>query len=120
MTSVPFLAAWSDPAGTSWWQVLGAFLAVGALLLLTLRLLGRWQASRLPGDVRVLSVAPLGPKRALETLRFGEEVLVFYRSEGSMVLLERRPLSAADAPGGGEGLLARLGARLRPPSPPAG
>ena len=27
MTPVAFLAAWSDPAGTSWWQILGAFLA---------------------------------------------------------------------------------------------
>ncbi|MCB1150693.1 hypothetical protein KDK88_04060 [bacterium] len=114
MTPVPFLAAWSDPAGTSWWQILGAFLAVAALLLLTLRLLGRWQAARLPGDVRVLSVASLGPKRALETLRFGQEVLTFYRSEGSMVLLERRPLGPADAPPADGGLLGRLGARLRP------
>lgn len=120
MSPVPFLAAWSDPAATPWWQVLGAFLAVAALLLLTLRLLGRWHAARLPADVRVMSVAPLGPKRALETLRFGEEVLTFYRSEGSMVLLERRPLAPDETSSPDGGVLDRLLARLRPPAPPAG
>lgn len=114
MATVPFLAAWSDPAGTAWWQVIGAFLAVAALLLITLRLLGRWQASRLPGDVRVMSVASLGPKRALETLRFGEEVLVFYRSEGSLVLVDRRPYAAEADGEDADGLLGRLAARLRP------
>lgn len=115
MICVPFLAAWQGGGSAPWWQILGAFLLVAGLLLLTLRLLGRWQTGGRGGEIAVLSVTGLGPRRAVETVRSGDEVLVLYRSEGAMVLIERRSLAehealAAERPAS---LAERLAERLR-------
>lgn len=77
--------------GTSVWRLLGAFLLVTGILLVTLRLLTRWQAGRGPADMRLLGVSSLGPKRQVERLRYKDEELVIYRSENAMLLLERLP-----------------------------
>jgi len=83
--------------GPPWWQVIGGFLLVAGLLLLTMRLLSRWQTRSGGGKMSVLSVTSLGPRRTMECLRYGEEVLVVYRSEGAMILVERKPLDQLES-----------------------
>ena len=90
MSVVPFMATAVGIGGPPWWQVIGAFLVVTGLLVITMRLLARLQGRTVGGDFQVLSVANLGPKRAVESLRYGDEVLVIYRSEGAMILVDRK------------------------------
>ena len=93
---MPTLATMTGLGGPPWWQVLGAFLVVTGLLLVTMRLLSRWQGRSVGGDFKVISVANLGPRRAVESLRYGEEVLIIYRSEGAMILVDRKPFEEVE------------------------
>jgi hypothetical protein len=85
--------AWAG-GGVPWWQGVGALLAVFALLILVLRLLGRWQAGGRRRDVRLLAVVTLGRGRELQILRLREQVHYVYRQDGGLVLLESQPYAA--------------------------
>ncbi len=62
-------AEWGS-AGISGWQILGAFLLVGGLLVLVLKGLSRWQGRSAAADMRLVSVTPW-LRRSLEALRYG-------------------------------------------------
>jgi hypothetical protein len=87
--------------GASWWRLIGSFLLVAGMLVLTLKLLTRWQVGRAPGEFKLLEVSPLGPKRSVERLRYRDEELVIYRSEGAMLLVDRQPAPPEDPTGEG-------------------
>jgi len=92
MSPTPFLAtAFSEGASVSWWQSLGGLVAVLALLVVFLKLLGRVNR-RMAGDqASLVKVWPLGPRREIQVLRLGEEVHFIYRHDGAMVLLRQQP-----------------------------
>lgn len=75
--------------GFAWWQALGGTLAVFALLILVLRLLGRWQGQVGRGAASLLAVLPLGHRREIQVLRLKGEVHYIYRHEGALLLLDR-------------------------------
>ncbi|RKZ19716.1 hypothetical protein DRQ50_01500 [bacterium] len=80
--------------GMSWWQTAGGLVAVFGLLLLSLRLLGRFQKNRGGDRAGMLTVWPLGPKREIQVLRLGDAVHYVYRHDGAMVVLEQETLAA--------------------------
>ena len=75
-------------SGMSWWQTLGGLAAVFGLLLLSLKLLGKWNRRSGGSDSSLLTVWHLGPKREIQVLRLGEQVHYIYRHDGSMVILQ--------------------------------
>jgi hypothetical protein len=79
-------ASW-QAGGFSWWQTIGAMLAVFALLILVLRWLGRWQGGAGNGPASLLAVMPLGHRREVQVLRLNNEVHYIYRYEGALLLL---------------------------------
>ena len=89
-TAVPELTGGS---GISWWQTVGGLVAVFGLLLLCLRLLGRFQRRSNGGKASVLTVWPLGPKREIQVLRLGDAVHYVYRHDGAMVVLDQDTLA---------------------------
>ena len=84
-------------AGMSWWQTAGGLVAVFGLLVLCLRLLGRFQKSRAGDRASVLTVWPLGPKREIQVLRLGDAVHYVYRHDGAMVVLDKESLAVWEA-----------------------
>ncbi len=89
--------------GAPWWRLIGSFLLVAGVLVLTLKLLGQWQGRRLPGEFRLLDVSPLGPRRSVERLQYRDEELIIYRSEGAMLLVDRQPAKPAGSAPSDEG-----------------
>ena len=98
----PFLAAISaanleggltETAGFSWWQTIGGLVIVFGLLILCLKLLGKWSRRTVGAESRLLTVWNLGPKREIQLLRLGEEVHYIYRHDGSMVVLRTEPVA---------------------------
>ena len=83
--------------GMSWWQTAGGLVAVFGLLILCLRLLGRFQKHRGGDRASVLTVWPLGPKREIQVLRLGDAVHYVYRHEGAMVVLDKESLAVWEA-----------------------
>ena len=81
-------------SGQPWWQTVGGLLAVFGLLLLSLRLLARFNRAPRSGRAAVLAVWPLGPKREIQVLRLGDEVHYLYRHDGAMVELQRTSWAA--------------------------
>ncbi len=79
-------------SGMSWWQTLGGLAAVFGLLLLSLKLLGKWNRRSGGSDSSLLTVWHLGPKREIQVLRLGDQVHYIYRHDGSMVILQTEPL----------------------------
>ena len=84
--------AFAADSGMSWWQTLGGLLAVFGLLLLSLKLLGKWNRRSGGADSSLLTVWHLGPKREIQVLRLGEQVHYIYRHDGAMVELKNEPL----------------------------
>jgi hypothetical protein len=87
------------------------------LLILVLKGLSGWQARVTAENVRLLSVSALGPRRSVEALRYGDEVLLVYRSEGAMVLIDRMPATDYESqhpPRTDKPLRERLADLLRP------
>ena len=80
-------------SGMSWWQTLGGLAAVFGLLLLSMKLLGKWNRRSGGSDSSLLTVWHLGPKREIQLLRLGEEVHYIYRHDGAMVVLKAEPLT---------------------------
>jgi len=96
MTGVPaFLATAAAPGAPDWWKLIGAFVAVFALLIAFLKILGRLQRGRGGAEASLLRVHPLGPRRGVDVLRCGETVYTLYRNEQSMVLLDSEPFDPA-------------------------
>jgi flagellar biogenesis protein FliO len=84
--------------GSSWWQTLGGLLVVFGLLLLCLKILGKWNRRQGGGrDASVLTVWPLGPKREIQVLRLGDDVHFIYRHDNAMVLLKQQSLADFEA-----------------------
>ncbi len=95
--SVAFLGtlnqgAFAADSGMSWWQTVGGLVAVFGLLLLSLKLLGKWNRRSGGSHSSLLTVWHLGPKREIQVLRLGDQVHYIYRHDGSMVVLQTEPL----------------------------
>jgi len=75
-------------SGFNIWQSMGGLAVVFGLLLLCLKLLGRFNRQRSGGQAALLTVWPLGPKREIQILRLEDEVHYIYKHEGSLVLLK--------------------------------
>jgi hypothetical protein len=111
----------SDP-GFNLWQTLGGLILVFGLLILCLKLLGKWNRRTSAGESTLLTVWSLGPKREIQVLKLGAEVHYIYRHEGAMVLLKQESLEEWEAQlatpakpqsaAGWPGLLGQLGARF--------
>ncbi len=115
--SATFLAAAAGASsaggGASWWQTAAAMLAVFALLVLFLRLLGRLSPAAQGREAALLAVHPLGARREIQVLRFKDQVHYIYRHEGAMLALAREPYAEWSAqqgrgPTGGGGRAGRL------------
>ncbi len=93
--------------GFSWWQAIGGTLAVFALLLICLKLLGRVHGQGKQAEAAVITVWPLGPKREIQIIRLRDEVHYVYRHESGLVVLERESYAdfraAHPAPAAGAG-----------------
>ena len=100
----------SDP-GFNLWQTLGGLILVFGLLILCLKLLGKWNRRSAQGETSLLTVWALGPKREIQVLRLGSAVHYIYRHEGSMVLLKQESLEDWAATGW-PGWLGQLTARF--------
>lgn len=91
MAFTPHLAtAFAEGSGFSWWQSLGGLLAVLALLVVFLKLLGRVNRRMGGEEAGLEKVWPLGPRREIQVLRLGDEVHFIYRHDGAMVLLKKQ------------------------------
>lgn len=95
--AAPELGATFGEGGISLWQTMGALLAVFGLLVVCLKLLGRFQRRQSHRQAQILTVWPLGPRREIQVVRLDEEVHYIYRHEGAMVVLKKAPLAAWEA-----------------------
>ncbi len=84
-----------DPqlGGGSWLQTIGGLLVVFALLILSLKFLGRFNRLRGRSEAEVLNVWNLGPRREIQVLRLQDEVHFIYRHDGAMVPLKQVTLA---------------------------
>jgi len=85
--------AFAADTGVSWWQTLGGLVAVFGLLILSLKLLGKWNRRSGGSESSLLTVWHLGPKREIQVLRLGDQVNYIYRHDGAMVVLKTEPLA---------------------------
>ncbi len=83
--------------GATWWQTMGGLAAVFGLLMLSLKLLGKWNRRQGSAEASLVTVWPLGPRREIQVLRLGDEVHFIYRHENAMVLLKQQPLADFEA-----------------------
>ena len=87
----------------SWWQTVGGLVVVFVLLLVSLKLLGRWNKRTGNSESSLLSVWHLGPKKEIQVLRLADQVHYIYRHDGAMVVLQTEQLadyeSKQDQPG---------------------
>lgn len=79
--------------GISWWQTIGGLVLVFGLLIVSLRLLGKWNRRSGGTETNLLTVWHLGPKREIQILRLVDEVHYIYRHDGSMVVLKTEPVA---------------------------
>lgn len=84
----------ANGSGFNIWQSLGGLAVVFGLLLLCLKLLGRFNRQRAGGQAAMLTVWPLGPKREIQVLRLEDEVHYIYKHDGAMVLLKQESFAA--------------------------
>ncbi|MCK9997097.1 MAG: hypothetical protein KAH56_12560 [Candidatus Krumholzibacteria bacterium] len=84
--------AFAAGSGMSWWQTVGGLVAVFGLLMVSLKLLGKWNRRSGGSDSSLLTVWHLGPKREIQVLKLGDQVHYIYRHDGSMVVLQTEPL----------------------------
>jgi len=83
----------ANGSGFNIWQSLGGLAVVFGLLLLCLKVLGRFNRPRGNANAALLAVWPLGPKREIQILRLENEVHYIYKHEGSLVLLKQESLA---------------------------
>jgi hypothetical protein len=94
----PVLAAVGDGAfvadtSISWWKTVGGLIVVFGLLIVSLKLLGKFNRRSGGAESSLLTVWHLGPKREIQLLRLGEQVHYIYRHDGAMVTLKSEPLA---------------------------
>ncbi len=95
MPDVMFLAV--DTAGLTGgeagniWQSVGGLVAVFGLLILSLKLMGRFNRRHQNTETQLLAVWHLGTRREIQVLRLGTDVHYIYRHDGAMVLLKQEP-----------------------------
>ena len=92
---------------------MGGLVAVFGLLLICLRLLGKYNSRGSRGQADLLTVWNLGPKREIQVLQLEDQVHYIYRHDGAMVVLKQVPAGDFQADtgergGGRESSLARL------------
>jgi hypothetical protein len=92
-------AAFAAGSGMSWWQTVGGLAVVFGLLLLSLKLLGKWNRRSGGSDSSLLTVWHLGPKREIQVLRLGDHVHYIYRHDGAMVVLQTEPVADFESKG---------------------
>lgn len=95
--SATFLGALSGSAfgagsSVSWWQTLGGLIVVFGLLLISLKMLNKWNRRTAGNDSSFLTVWHLGPKKEIQVLRLEDQVHFIYRHDGSMVVLQTQTL----------------------------
>ncbi len=83
----------STGMGASWWQTIGGLLVVFGLLVLSLKLLGKFNRNRAGGNASLLAVWQLGPKREIQVLKLFDTVHYIYRQDGGLVELKQQPLA---------------------------
>lgn len=88
----PLAGSLGSGSGFNVWQSLGGLILVFGLLILSMKLLGRFNRNHNPGQSSILTIWHLGPKREIQILRLGDEIHYIYRHEGAMVLLKRESL----------------------------
>jgi hypothetical protein len=98
LVTAAFLASMSGgtftaDTGMSWWQTLGGLAVVFGLLLVSLKLLGRWNRRTGAAESSLLTVWPLGPKKEIQVLRLEDQVHYIYRHDGAMVVLQTERLT---------------------------
>ncbi|MBU2503292.1 hypothetical protein KJ682_18330 [bacterium] len=105
----------SQLGGGSWLQTIGGLLVVFALLILSLKFLGRFNRLRGRTEAEVLNVWNLGPRREIQVLRLQDEVHFIYRHDGAMVPLKQITLAEyrAQTPQTEAASRGRLGAATR-------
>ena len=79
-------------SGISWCQTLGGLVAVFGLLILSLKLLSKWNRRSGGSESSLLTVWHMGPKREIQILRLGDQVHYVYRHDGAMVVLKAESL----------------------------
>lgn len=79
--------------GMSWWQTIGGLVFVFGLLIVSLKLLGKFNRRTGAAETSLLTVWHLGPKREIQVLRLGDEVHYVYRHDGAMVTLRSEALA---------------------------
>ncbi len=84
--------SYAADAGMSWWQTIGGLVAVFGLLVVFLKLLGKWNRRSGAAETSLLTVWHLGPKREIQVLRLGDQVHYVYRHDGAMVTLRTEAL----------------------------
>jgi hypothetical protein len=89
--------AFAAETGVSWWQTLGGLVVVFGLLLVSLKLLGRWNRRSGAAQSALITVWPLGPKKEIQVLRLEDQVHYIYRHEGAMVVLQTEALADFEA-----------------------
>ena len=96
MTGMMFLAedamAFTGGGGNIW-QSIGGLVVVFGLLIVSLKLMGRFNRRNQNEETQLLTVWHLGPRREIQVLRLGQEVHYIYRHEGAMVILKQEPYS---------------------------
>lgn len=85
--------AFAVDTGMSWWQTIGGLVVVFGLLLLSLKLLGRFNRRSGAAQAGMLAVWHLGPKREIQVLRLGDQAHYVYRHDGAMVTLKTEDLA---------------------------
>jgi len=96
LLSVPATVAggpYAADGGMSWWQTIGGLVAVFGLLLVFLKLLGKWNGRSGGSETSLLTVWHMGPKREVQVLRLGDQVHYVYRHDGAMVTLRTEALA---------------------------
>jgi len=85
--------AFGAGSSASWWQTLGGLIVVFGLLLVSLKLLGKWNRRSVGSDSSFVTVWHLGPKKEIQVLRLADQVHFIYRHDGAMVVLQTQPLA---------------------------
>lgn len=90
----------------SWWQTVGGLVVVFGLLLVSLKLLGKWNKRTMNSESSLLGIWHLGPKKEIQLLRLADQVHYIYRHDGAMVVLQTERLGdyekKQDKPGPGK------------------
>jgi len=79
------------------WQSLGGLVVVFGLLILSLKLMGRFNRRNQNAETQLLAVWHIGQRREIQVLRLGSDVHYIYRHEGAMVLLKQESMAEWEA-----------------------